>query len=105
MSDQGQSGETDIEAQRAAFRGAYSLAWLACVVTMTAVFMWVLRHHLEGAGRVIGLLAVSLTSSVLLMLFLSGPLKLLLGALFVRMYPQLRGKWYGDVGRDDRRDQ
>jgi hypothetical protein len=54
---------------------------------------------------VIGLLAVSLTSSVLLMLFLSGPLKLLLGALFIRMYPQLRGKWYGDVGRDDRRDQ
>lgn len=105
MSEPDESPVQDVEAQRAAFRGAYSLAWFACVVIMTAIFMWVLRHHLEGAGRVIGLLAVSLMTSVLLMLFLSGPLKLLLRALFAGMYPQLRGEWDASARRRGQRER
>lgn len=86
-----------LEAQRAAFRSAYSLAWLACALAMSFVFMWTLRAHLEGAMRILGLLAVSVTSSVLLMLFLSGPLKLLLRALFARLYPELGRAWRAEA--------
>ncbi len=99
MSEQNAPEPSVLEAQRAAFRGAYSLAWLACVLVLSFVFMWTLRAHLEGAMQILGLLAVSVTSSVLLMLFLSGPLKLLLRGLFARIYPELGRSWRADARR------
>lgn len=102
MSEHDPPESSVLEAQRAAFRGAYSLAWLACALALSFVFMWTLRAHLDGATQILGLLAVSVTSSVLLMLFLSGPLKLLLRALFARIYPELGRAWRADARRRPR---
>jgi hypothetical protein len=74
----------------AAFRGAYSLAWAGCVLALTALFVWVLREHLTGWAIGLGMVAISLVTAVMLMLFLSGPIKLALRALFLRIYPELR---------------
>jgi hypothetical protein len=74
----------------AAFRGAYSIAWALTVVAFTVWFMWVLRAHLTGVAATLGMLAISLTTAIALMLFLSGPLKMGLLAIFRRLYPVLR---------------
>jgi hypothetical protein len=85
-----QHDAAQLKTAQAAFRGAYSLAWAATVLGLTGWFMWVLRAHLSGWAMSLGMLAISLTTAVVLMLFLSGPLKLGLFALFRRFYPVLR---------------
>lgn len=69
------------------FRGANTLAWLGVFVAVNVVFMLSLAAHLTSLAMWLGMGALSLSSALLVMFFVSGLVKLLLSALFRRVVP------------------
>lgn len=56
----------------AAYRGAQSLVWLALFMGFTLVIVVSVAPNLESWGMILGLVALALVTSFLLMLFFSG---------------------------------
>lgn len=71
-----------------AFRGANTLAWLLVFIGVNVLFLVTLSAHLTSLGRWLGMGALSLTSALLVMFFVSGVVKLLLTLLFKRLVPE-----------------
>lgn len=72
----------------AAFRGAYAVLWLGVLVGATACFAWALTRSVEGLGMMLGMLALAGVSGLLLMLFLTAPVKLVVRALLRALQPE-----------------
>lgn len=72
----------------AAFRGAYTLLWAAVWAAAVAVFAWALTRSVEGVGMTLGMLVLAGVSGLLVMFFLTVPVKLLLLVLLRMLQPE-----------------
>ncbi len=86
---------------KAAFQGANTLAWLVVFVALAGGFIWLLHAKMESIWMMLGLVLLSVGSVWLLMLFLSGLIKILISIAFKRIYPDYVALMRYEVARRD----
>ena len=86
LADYGLS-EARYQELKRAFGGAYSLLFLAVLLGMTAGFFLPIADKVNGLVLTLGLLLMCLLTAFLVMLFVSGVLRMLLTVVFKRLIP------------------